>query len=192
MQIWRKKSPVYFSVKNNTFHTTALVLFCWKMARLSRTAEVLKKLCWTLVWIYGFRNKNRPDNHSWFTAHHALCHGTSWIDMGLSTSLSSHIQWVATNCHHSAEWVDIYFSIMHNKKVPAHITKSYFMIYITDFVKNSNLKRMQNTLVFYIFSYCVETWKLFMHLKTAVSIHMALPLATLLCTCITQTGYSIQ
>ena len=150
------------------------------MAWLSHTAEVLKKLCQTLVWIYGFRNKNGPDNPSWFTAHHTLCHGTSWIDVGLSASLSSHIQWVATNCHHSAEWADIYFSIMHNKKVPAHNTKSCFMIYVTDFVKNSNLKQMQNTLVFYIFSYCAETWKLFIHLKTVVSIHRALPFATLL------------
>jgi len=30
-----------------------------------------------------------------------------------------------------------------------------------------------------------------MHLKTVVSIHMALPVATLLCTYNTQTGYSI-
>jgi len=45
---------------------------------------------------------------------------------------------------------------MHNKKVPAHNTRSCFTICTTDYVKNSNLKWMQYTLVFYMFSYCVE------------------------------------
>jgi hypothetical protein len=66
---------VFFCHKQHILHNSSCVVLLKNGIVISHWRGVKKKRQ-TLVWIYGFRNKNGPNNPSWFIAHYTLCHGT--------------------------------------------------------------------------------------------------------------------
>jgi hypothetical protein len=96
---YRDQNPLcIFCHKQHILHYSSYAILLKNGMVMSHWRGV-QKLCQILVWMYGFRNKNWPDNPSWFIAHHTLCHGTSYIDMGCSAD-----QYLLVSIHILNEW----------------------------------------------------------------------------------------